>query len=224
MRSGGCPLRASSPLGVTSHCTPARPSSTRIASSATRIAPASGPACRRRRSGERMKSPRVWTLASGAIVAVAMTFTALVLTPVMIVGAASGSSTLQRDRNLAHAHPARGLDRRPVDLADPDEGVGEDRGDREEHEGDCDDLEAGADERDHEGDQHQLRDGPAGVPGRDRKQLAPAPVTERHAEREGEQQPRRQRGRAQLDVRRAVNSPTWTRPPTSPRPSGTRPR
>ena len=88
--------------------------------------------------------------------------------------------------------PARRLDRGAVDLADADEGVGQDRRDAEHGEGDRQVERADADRRRHEGDQRQLGDRPAGVAEADREQLADPLVPEveaerqRHDQREGE--------------------------------------
>ena len=62
-----------------------------------------------------------------------------------------------------------------------DEGVGQDRRDAQDREGDRDVDRPGADEGHEQGDQRQLGDRPAGVTGRDREQLAGAAVTEQDA-------------------------------------------
>ena len=84
------------------------------------------------------------------------------------------------------------LDRGPVDLADADEGVGEDRRDAEHREGDRQVEDADPDQRRHEGDQRQLGDCAAGVADPDREQFAGAPVAEPEAERQRHDQRQRQ--------------------------------
>ena len=72
---------------------------------------------------------------------------AAVRTPVMIVGIASGSSTLRITSNSVIPIAARRLDRARVDLAHADERVGEDRRDPEDDQRDRQVEDTDADER-----------------------------------------------------------------------------
>ena len=109
--------------------------------------------------------PSVSTLASGAIVAVAMTDTER--------DADAGHDRRQRHRqldlegDLAPGQPvaARRVDRLRIDPTDAHVGVGDDRRDREQDERDADVQEADAEEGDEEHDQAERRDRAADVRG-----------------------------------------------------------
>src|SRR5215211_2926300 len=98
-----------------------------------------------------------------------------------------GERQLHLAYDLAHGHPHApgGLDRAGVDLPNRDEGVGEDRRDAQDHEGESEGEQPEAEEGGHEGDQGQLGDRPARVADRHRDELALSAVAEDEASGKG---------------------------------------
>ena len=155
---------------------------------------------RRRRCGWRMKSPSVSSPASGPSVAVAMMLIAAVRTPVMIVGAASGSSTLRTTSNALIPIPRAASTAPRSTWRMPTKALVRIGGMPEHHQGDRQVDQADADEGDHEGDQGELRNRPSGVADRDRQELPLAAVAEHHPDRKREHERHRERQGADLDV------------------------
>ena len=141
-----------------------------------------------------MMRPSPGPATSAAIVAVAQTCTSASRTPVMTTGIASGSSTAGTSAT-AHPHAAGRLDDVAVDLAHADVGVGDERRQREEHEGDQGrqpsaavgpEL-AGPDRAERQHQQHrEHRDGPPDVGDVDGQEAAAAEVAEPERERQPE--------------------------------------
>ena len=96
----------------------------------------------------------------------------------MIVGTASGSSTLRMTWSPRHPHASRRLDGVPVHLAHPHICVDEDRWDAQDREGEVMLTQPHPEESRHEGDQRQLGNCPAGVANGDRDGLTLPPMPE----------------------------------------------
>ena len=210
--AGGVPLAARA-RGASAGAARRRARARRRAPAARPGSPRRARPRRRRRCALRMKSPSVSTPASGAIVAVAM----------MLIAAGPDPAHDRRHRErqldpadhleLAHPHPPRRLDRAAVDLADADEGVGEDRRDPEDHQRDRHVEHADADEGD-----HAARSAPSSGIARPAlpiatASLSPLPRWPRQTpDRQRDRERDRERQQGDLDLRPARARSTCARP------------